>query len=380
MLQRVAFLNSWINDRAQGSGTAVAISHFRSGLTRLGVEVKELMSGSVSTESVSRRILCNLRLSRTAELTKFDSVVGFDMDGVFAPTRSVPYFVSLKGVARDEARFERGPARLKLFLLSLLERRNAAKADRVIVTSKYCKEEVRRRYGVPAEKISIIPESIDLDARRRLAEGVVTQDRERRPTILSVARQYRRKDTATLLRGIEQLVRRRKDVSLRIVGGGPELPRLQRLAARLELDENVAFLGPVKSQRELMREYREADIFCLSSRQEGFGIVFLEAMEAGLPIVAARAGAVPEVVPEDEAGLLFDPGDYGELAKCLEYLIETPELRREMGERGKSLVREYDLVCVAALFAQTISPLRRYAVGLEGNRSGSTIFDSKVSY
>src|SRR5260221_8558466 len=77
---------------------------------------------------------------------------------------------------------------------------------------------------------------------------------------------------------------------LRIAGGGPELLRLQRLARQLALGERVEFLGHVPLAR-LAAEYRRADLFCLPSRQEGLGIVFLEAMAAGPPIVAAPATA-----------------------------------------------------------------------------------------
>lgn len=378
MLRSVAFLNSWSDDCARGSGTAVAIAQLHFGLTELGVEVQTVLPELGSTESFSRRVFYNLRLLNSADLSKFDSVVGFDMDGVFAPTSSVPYFVSLKGVARDEARFERGCARIKLLLLALLEKRNAAKAEKVIVTSNYSKKKVMRLYAVPSARMVVIPESIDLDARRRLAEGVVSEDRGNTVTILSVARQYRRKDTETLLRSFSQLLDRRSHVSLRIVGGGPELPRLRRLANRLDLGQKVTFLGSVRSKRLMIKEYLEADIFCLSSLQEGFGIVFLEAMAAGLPIVAARAGAVPEVVDEGEVGLLFEPGNTRELSERLEYLVGAPKLREEMGEEGKARVRRFDLSHIAAQFVRSISPLQNSRVDLEDRKPRRTLVKSKV--
>src|SRR6266542_5516984 len=92
------------------------------------------------------------------------------------------------------------------------------------------------------------------------------------------------------------------EVALRVAGTGPQLDRLRILAGRLGLAQRVEFLGHVSFTR-LAAEYRRAGIFCLPSRQEGFGIVFLEAMAAGLPIVAARAAAVPEVLADGECGI-----------------------------------------------------------------------------
>src|SRR5260221_2102763 len=93
---------------------------------------------------------------------------------------------------------------------------------------------------------------------------------------------------------------------LRIAGGGPELLRLQRLARQLALGERVEFLGHVPLAR-LAAEYRRADLFCLPSRQEGFGIVFLEAMAAGLPLVGPRVTAVEELVRVRPVARLLAP-------------------------------------------------------------------------
>ena len=87
------------------------------------------------------------------------------------------------------------------------------------------------------------------------------------------------------------------------MGGGPEAARLRRLWRELHLEGTVRWIGDVTAS-QLAAEYNRADVFCLPSVQEGFGIVFLEAMAAGKPIVAARAAAVPEVVHH---GLLVEP-------------------------------------------------------------------------
>ncbi|MFN2633941.1 MAG: glycosyltransferase, partial [Thermoanaerobaculia bacterium] len=89
-------------------------------------------------------------------------------------------------------------------------------------------------------------------------------------------------------------------------------------------------------------------------RQEGFGIVFLEAMAASLPIVAARAAAVPELVVDGESGILVPPGDPEALAAALGRLLRDPAERRRLGDRGRRRVASYDAPLVASLFLEAI--------------------------
>jgi phosphatidyl-myo-inositol dimannoside synthase len=121
---------------------------------------------------------------------------------------------------------------------------------------------------------------------------------------------------------------------LRVVGDGSDIGRLRSLAAALEVQEAVRFLGRV-SDTELDREYRTADVFALPSVQEGFGLVYLEAMTYGLPVVAARARAVPEVVTDGETGLLMEPGELDDLSAALIKLVDDPHLRHDLGRRGR---------------------------------------------
>ena len=105
------------------------------------------------------------------------------------------------------------------------------------------------------------------------------------------------------------------------------------------------------SRTELASEYARCDVFCLPSIQEGFGIVFLEAMASGKPIVAVRAGAAPEVVAH---GLLVKPEDDEELAAAIERLYREPSLRASLGSAGKTFVRTFDASVVGKAFMREI--------------------------
>jgi glycosyltransferase involved in cell wall biosynthesis len=140
---------------------------------------------------------------------------------------------------------------------------------------------------------------------------------------------------------------------LRIVGTGPEREHLEHLAGELAIADRVQFLDQLSFQA-LAAEYRNATVFALPTLQEGFGIVFLEAMASSLPIVAGRAAAVPEIVDEGVNGFLVDPDDHVTLAQTLARLLEKPETRQAMGSAGFDRVRQYDSPIVARRFLELL--------------------------
>jgi glycosyltransferase involved in cell wall biosynthesis len=154
-----------------------------------------------------------------------------------------------------------------------------------------------------------------------------------------------------LLQAAALLRDRLPELEIRIVGGGMERNRLHQLSRRLKLEKIVSWAGDVSLQ-QLAAEYSHADVFCLPSLQEGFGIVFLEAMAAGKPIVASRAGAVPEVV---KYGYLAEPGKAEDLAAGIERLYSDSELRTWLGEMGQRSVERFDVYRVAGMFLDAIS-------------------------
>jgi glycosyltransferase involved in cell wall biosynthesis len=123
------------------------------------------------------------------------------------------------------------------------------------------------------------------------------------------------------------------DVFLVIVGEGRDRVRLQRLAAQLHIDDRVRFTGRV-SEEDLPLYYQACDVFVLPSLKEGFGIVFLEAMQYAKPCIGARAAAVPEVIVDGENGLLAAPGDLRTLERAITTLLTDEALRQSMGRAG----------------------------------------------
>ncbi len=349
----------------------MAIGGLGRALEALGHEVVVHAPGRRTGRTLSR-LRFNLALKRFRG-HDFDLVVGFDLDGCWLPALRGPTRVtSLKGVMADEMRFERGPTRLQFRLLSRLEGRNARAADVVLVTSRYSREVAIAAYRLDPDRVKVVPEGIELglwpdpasggeSSKRRGEEPARRAIDRRRPVVLNVARHYRRKDTGTLLRAMVGVVDALPNAELRIVGAGPELRAHRTLARDLGLTDSVRFLGEMADRDAVRREYAAADVFALPSLQEGFGIVFLEAMASRLPVVAARAGAAPEVVPDGEAGLLVPPGDPRALAEAVTRLLGDPELRARMGAAGRRRAETFDWARVAARFLDATRLVRESA-------------------
>ena len=227
--------------------------------------------------------------SEGASFAHHPITVGFDMDGYTLAGRGLGlHIASIKGVIADEMRFEAGLTRATMRVQAACEKRHVQRADAVIATSHYSSHRIQQLYAI-SKQPHIVPEPIDLAAWRNLLELNPAQPSGGKFVVLSVCRFYPRKRLHVLLERRRPPLHRIPGLEVRIVGDGPEAPRLKTLYQKKNLQGIVTWLGNV-SQAELAEEYNRCHIFCLPSVQEAFGIVFLEAMASGKPIVAARAG------------------------------------------------------------------------------------------
>ena len=348
---RFVFLTSTPLSPTEGSGTFVALDGLVRGLERLGHLARVRPLRTRTNFHTLDRWLYNVGVLLSPP--EGDVVVGVDLDGfLLARRRRGAFVVMLKGIIADELRHERGRVRALLTVQARWERRNTERADRVVVPSRYSASVAGEVYGIPPEKLAVVPEPIDLAGwRRRFARA--ERRATGRPTVLAVARMYPRKRLEDLLLAASILRGRIPGVQARIVGGGPEGIRLRALHHRLGLGDTVVFLGEVE-RMALAVEYVSAHCFCLPTVQEGFGIVFAEAMAAGLPVVACRAAAVPEIVEDSRTGLLVSPGSPDELAMAMEKLLVNEGLRKDFGAAGARRVEAFDLERVARRFLEVL--------------------------
>ena len=348
---RFEFLTSTPLSPTEGSGTFVALDGLVRGLRTLGHTAAVRPLTARTRFHTLDRWLYNAGVVLAPPSA--DVTVGVDLDGfLWARRRRGRFVVMLKGIIADELRNERGVVRALLGVQARWERSNTARADRVVVPSRYSVSVAHDVYGIPDAKLAIVPEPIDLaDWRRRFAEAAGA--RAARPTVLSVARMYPRKRLDDLLRAAVILRERIPDAEVRIVGEGPESARLRALHRELRLGDGAILLGEVTRPR-LAVEYVRAHCFCLPTVQEGFGLVFAEAMAAGLPVVACRAAAVPEIVEDRRTGFLVSPRNPGELAAALETLLMNGNLREDFGRAAAQRVEAFGLPRVARRFLETL--------------------------
>jgi glycosyltransferase involved in cell wall biosynthesis len=353
---RIAFIDSWLQNVADGSGTAAAIGGLGRALQARGHHVRRIAPlSNWPANLTARRIWFNLSVPALMRSLHYDLIVGFDIDGVLVAGSSgpTPYICSIKGVIAEELLHERGAVRARLWLLSRIERLNARRAPLVLTTSAYCRRAISKHYGIVETRIRVVPEGIDLPRwRERLAshQAITPDDR----LILCVARQYPRKRIADLIEAFAIVRRKVPDARLAIIGDGPEHANLRSMIVELNLEEAAQLLGAIPADNDVAAWYRRATIFCLPSVQEGFGIVFLEAMAAGLPIVATTATAIPEVVPDGLVGTLVPPGDVAALAEALTTLLLRPNLRAAYAGYGQAYVERYDWDRVAEMFLAAV--------------------------
>ena len=222
---------------------------------------------------------------------------------------------------------------LRARALTAAQRMTFAQYDLVWATSPFQHHALTTTYRIEPERVRLLPnlvstaESTGIGPRTSALTGMLTA--------LVVARIVPWKgidDCITCLRfpGME-------NVLLRIVGdGSPEYrAELERLSVRLGVAERVHFAGSVDPTR-VGNEFVNADILVLASRYEPFGIVLVQAMSAGLPVVATRIGGIPSIVDDGETGLLVPPDSPEALACAIARLARDPDLRTRLGQAGNA--------------------------------------------
>lgn|SRR5664279_2277662 len=350
---RIRFISSTPMNVFQGSGTYVGIETLARSLRALGVEVDVVAPGLQFPIFTVQRLLFNQSL-RFRRRNDYDVTVGFDMDGYTvaghrrAGASPHVHVAAIKGVIADEMRFESGLTRVTMRLQAGWEAEHVRRADFVMTTSAYSAGRIRQLYGI-SQPPRIVPELIDLAAWEALAQHSAPPQGDKF-MVLAVCRFYPRKRLPVLLAATDLLRSRIPCLEVRIVGGGPEEDRLRAICRERNLEEVVVWRRNI-SGPELAREYSRCHVFCLPSVQEGFGIVFLEAMANGKPIVAARAGAAPEVVRH---GLLTEPDNAEDLSNAIERLYREPLLRESLGNAGREFVRRFDAPVVGRMFLREL--------------------------
>jgi len=237
--------------------------------------------------------------------------------------------------------------------LSPWKQRALCAAGKVLAVSAFTRERVIQRHALSASRVIVLPNVLDEDLlaavpdNRKLSALNLAQ---KRPILtvarLSAAERYKGHDV--MLHALPTVIERVPNAVYLIAGDGDDRGRLEGLARELGVHNSVFFLGQL-NRAELAACYRACEAFALPARMvlddlapkgEGFGIVFLEALAFGRPLIGPRLGAPTEFIRQAENGCLVDPEDPQDVAAALISLLSQPDLARKMGERGRRLVEE----------------------------------------
>lgn len=231
-----------------------------------------------------------------------------------------------------------GPARTEFFRET--ERFLAAHTTRLIAVGPEVRDDLVALGVAPYEKFSVIRLGIDLESRVDGSAGgrdlrAVFGVPPTRFVVGWIGRMTGIKRVPDVLVTFRRLLDLGVDAELCLVGDGPERGRLEGRAKELEIARRTLFLG---YQRDIAPYFKLFDALLLPSANEGTPVVAIEALAAGLPVVATRVGGVPDVVREGVDGFLVDVGDVAQLAECLATLARDDNLRARFGKAGHDAV------------------------------------------
>jgi len=220
-----------------------------------------------------------------------------------------------------------------------------------ITTPSGSMKELIKSYGIK-NRIEVIPNAIELDSFRQKDELKCSEIRKRYnlkeddKVILYVGRVAQEKSIDKIIEALA--ITKRKGISnvrLLIVGGGPAIEELKNLVRSLQIEEQVIFTGEVKNE-EIRHYYKIAYLFTIASTSETFGIVIIEALASGIPVLAVRAPGAVDILTDGLDGLLVDD-DVEKFANALDKIIREPELRERLSQGALKTSERYSIDIVS---------------------------------
>ncbi len=293
---------------------------FYRGLDRAGVPSFRLPAPSDADPRLLRRVARSLRGLRP-DLVHTHLVHADVYAGLAAARLGLP-LVSTK---HNDDPFRLGPYR---HVERALTRRTAAVVAITHALARFCVE----RVGLPEEKVSVVHYGLDGPPAAWASDEAAAPEGAR--VLLAVSRLVEQKGVDVAIRALAELGDER--AILVVLGEGPDRPELEALARSLGVEERVRLPG---RSGDVAAWLARAECLVHPARWEGFGLVLLEAMLAGLPVVASRVSSIPEIVADGATGLLVGADDAPGLARALDSLLADPQRARRLGEAGRERAR-----------------------------------------
>lgn len=207
----------------------------------------------------------------------------------------------------------------------------------IITNSDYTSNAIQLAYRLNPQQLFKCYKCIDLslydNSPRKYSPG---------GTVLFIGGNMQRKGLETLIKAADIIIKSRPDSIFYIVGADPNLPRMQALCSRFQLQDHFVFTGWMPHEK-LQQLVRRANVFVMPSLEEAFGVVFLEAMACAVPVIGAQVGGIPELIKHRENGLLVKPDNPEELAIALLTILGDPDLSVRLGEKGRVTAQQFGI-------------------------------------
>jgi starch synthase len=223
---------------------------------------------------------------------------------------------------------------------SWAERLAVERADRVIAVSEQMRGDITTHFRVDPDRVVVLHNGVDAEAFARTERSeALARHGVRAPYVLFVGRISEQKGIFPLLEAARTLP---AGVQVVLCASSPDTPELlARLEAAVAGRPEIRWINAMLPVPEVVQLYSHAAVFVCPSIYEPFGLINLEAMACGTPVVASRVGGIPEVVVDGETGRLVEPGNVGALAEALRQALADPARARRMGEAGRRRVEAH---------------------------------------
>jgi UDP-glucose:(heptosyl)LPS alpha-1,3-glucosyltransferase len=261
-----------------------------------------------------------------------------------------PDVAYMQFVYREWARYKKENGYKVTFgdrVLPLIEARNIKKVKKIIAMSNSVKNEIIKNYGIPEEKIKVIYSGVDLSTFNPKNRGIFRDEIRKRHGIsnndivlLLVGSPFERKGLNYLVSSLPLL--KTKNVKLVVIGisiPSDPIEKYEKQAVNLGVGDRFVFAG---KRSDVYKYFAAADIFVLPSIYEPFGLVVLEAMASGLPVVVSKVAGAAELIEDGKDGLLLEnPRNPEEIAEKINYLLENDSLRKRIDRNARKKAEKY---------------------------------------
>jgi len=290
-------------------------------------------------------IFRNIKTIAGKLLARGDYLFSFQLTSVFdASYAGIPHFVYTDHTHLQNLNYpDFDPNMLYAPEWIELEKTIYQNANKILLRSSNIALSLNEQYGCPEEKAGIVYAGVNVHSNSKGQSNAGYNKKN----ILFVGVDWIRKGGDDLVSAFEIVLQKHPDASLTIVGCSPDIDL-----------PNCTIVGKIPAG-EVGHYYEQASVFCLPTKVEPFGVVFIEALSFYLPIVATNVGAIPDFIVDGENGYLVEPGDVQALAEVLIDLIGDRERCRAFGNSGYSLYQErYNWDAVGKLIRENILPLQ----------------------